>query len=249
MRLSTYFLLLVFVFIIKISDAQSVDEIVNKHLIAMGGADKIAKLNSVKISAEVEFMNTKMPVTTTIVQNRGFRTETVVQGKMIIQAVGGGKGWMLNPLAGQTNAVPLPETSVKPLVSQTDLTGLYNYKEKGYTLTLDGEEDLAGAQVYKITAVMKNGVKQVNYISKETFYILKVQASVPVNGEEIKTENLQSNFKQVDGVTFPFRSEVSTSAIPGMKMINNITVIQVNPKVDERIFAMPAISRQNPAAP
>ena len=219
--------------------AQSVDEIISKHIAAMGGAEKLALLKSLKMSANVEVMNTKMPVSTVIVQDKGFRTETMVKGKMIIQAVYGDKGWMINPLTGQDKATSLPEGAIKPLASQTDLTGLYNYKEKGYTLTLDGEEDLLGAKVFKITTSMKNGVKQVSYISKDTFYILKVEATVPVNGEQIKTENIQSDFKQVDGITFPFSSEVSTSAIPGMKMVNKITRIEINPKIDERIFVMP----------
>jgi outer membrane lipoprotein-sorting protein len=219
--------------------AQSLDEIINNYIVAMGGAEKLGKLNSLKISADVEMMNTKMPVTTTVVQNKGFRTETVIQGKTIIQAVYGNKGWMINPMAGQEKAVALPEAAIKPMTSQTDLTGLYNYKEKGYTLSLDGEEDLLGAKVFKITSTMKNGVKQTSYISKDTWYILKVEATVPVNGEEIKTENSQSDFKQVDGITFPFSSEISTSAIPGMKMVNKISTVEVNPKIDEKIFEMP----------
>lgn len=231
--------LLLLLIIVIPGRAQSVDEIITKHIDAMGGAEKLSKFNSLKMSANVEMMNTKMPVSTTIVQNKGFRTETMVQGKMIIQAVYGDKGWMINPLSGQEKATSLPDEAIKPLASQTDLTGLYNYKEKGYVLTLDGEEDLLGAKVFKITTTMKNGVKQVSYISKDTWYILKVEASVPVNGEQIKTENIQSDFRQVDGITFPFSSEVSTSAIPGMKMVNKIVRIEVNPKIDDRIFAMP----------
>ena len=153
-------------------NAQSLEEIINKHITAMGGAEKLSKFSTLKMSANVEVMNTKMPVSTTIVQNKGFRTETMVQGKLIIQSVYENKGWMVNPLSGQDKATPLPEAAIKPLASQTDLTGLYNYKDKGYNLTLDGDEDLLGAKVFKITAVMKNGIKHVNYISKDTWYIL-----------------------------------------------------------------------------
>lgn len=235
---TTRLILIIFVGIVPLH-AQSLDEILSNHLTAMGGAEKISKLNSLKISANVEMMNTKMPVTTTVVQNKGFRTETVIQGKTIVQAVYGNKGWMINPLTGQESPVALPEAAVKTMTSQTDLTVLYNYKEKGYTLTLDGEEDLLGAKVFKITSTMKNGVKQASYISKDTWYILKVEATVPVNGEEIKTENWQSDFKQVDGITFPFTSEISTSAIPNMKMVNKISTVEVNPKINEKIFEMP----------
>lgn len=237
-----YFRSLIFIFMIGLANtisAQTVEDIVSKHITAMGGADKLSKLKSIKISANMEVMQMEMPVTMTIVQDKAFRTETTAQGMTIVQAVNGKTGWMINPMTGQTKATALPDEVVQSLASQTDLTGLYNYKEKGYTLNLDGEEDLAGAKVYKVSVTLKNGVKQQNYISKDTYYILKIVASVPVNGQDVKTESIQSNFKQVDGITFPFSSEVTTSAMPGMAMINKIASVEINPKIDDSIFVMP----------
>jgi outer membrane lipoprotein-sorting protein len=219
--------------------AQTVDDIVYKHIKAMGGANQIADLKSVRITANMKVMNMDMPVTTTIVQNKAFRTETTAQGMTIIQAVNGKSGWMINPMGGQSKATVMPEEAVKSMESQKDLTGLYNYKEKGYKLTLDGEEDLDGAKVYKVTATLNSGVKQINYISKDTFYILKIEASMPVEGQLIKTESRQSDFRQVDGIVFPFVLEVTTTAMPGMTMVNRIASLEVNPKIDESIFEMP----------
>ncbi|WP_221390378.1 outer membrane lipoprotein-sorting protein [Dyadobacter sp. NIV53] len=242
MRHYKYFKLLVIILIagfVNVSYAQSLDDIVAKHITAMGGADKLSKLKSVKISANMEVMNMEMPVTTTIVQDKGFRTETTAQGMTIVQAVNGNTGWMINPMAGQDKATALPEDVVKTMVSQTDLTGLYNYKQKGYTLALEGEQDIAGAKTYKVVMTLKNGIRQENYISKDTFYILKIVATVPMNGQDIKTESLQSDFKQIDGITFPFSSEVTTTAMPGMSMVNKIASVEINPKIDDSIFDMP----------
>ena len=44
------------------------------------GGDKLGKLQSMKITAEMDIMNMKVPISTTIVQNQGFRSETTVQG-------------------------------------------------------------------------------------------------------------------------------------------------------------------------
>ena len=219
--------------------AQNVDEIVAKHITAMGGADKLSKLKSVKINGEMNVMNMEIPVVTTIVQDRGFRSETTVQGQTIVQVIDKDKGWSINPMAGQTKPTALPEEVVKSLSAETDLTGLYNYKEKGQTLTLDGEDDLAGAKVFKVTVNLKNGGKRTNYISKDTYYILKVVAFMNVNGQDVQSTNNQSDFRQVDGVTYPFTSEVETSAMPGASMAMKIKSLQVNPKIDESIFVMP----------
>lgn len=242
MRKSTYLKSLIILVISGIctsSFAQTLDEIVTKHITAMGGADKLSKLKSIKISAEMEVMNMQIPVTTTIVQQRGFRSETTVQGSTIIQVIDNDKGWAINPMAGQLKATPLPEDVVKSLSAETDLTGLYNYKEKGQTLTLDGEEDMAGAKVFKVTVNLKNGAKRTNYISKDTYYILKTVAKVNVNGQEVESKNTQSDFRQIDGITYPFTSEVETSAMPGAAMAMKIKTLEINPKIDESIFAMP----------
>ncbi|GGM77559.1 hypothetical protein GCM10010967_06480 [Dyadobacter beijingensis] len=218
--------------------AQNVDDIVAKHIKAMGG-DKLGQLQSMKITAEMDIMNMKVPITTTIVQNKGFRSETTVQGMTVVQAVSGNTGWTINPMAGNTKAVALPEDAVKSLANETDLTGLYRYKEKGYKVTLDGEEELAGAKVYKVTMILPSGVRRINYISKDTFYILKIVAQTKVNGQDIMSENTQSDFRAVDGVYYPFASEVTTSAMPGTKMGLKITALEINPKIDPKIFEMP----------
>jgi hypothetical protein len=219
--------------------AQSVDEIIAKHITAMGGADKLSKLKSVAITASMQVMNMELPVKITIVQNKGFRTETTVEGLTIIQATDGVKGWMINPMAGDGKAIELPQEAVQQYATQTDLTGLYNYKAKGYVATLEGEQDLEGAKVYKVNITLKSGVKQENYISKDTYYILKVVATVSANGQLITTENIQSNFKQVDGITFPFTSELTTTAMPGAKVVNQLESVVVNSNIDESIFLMP----------
>jgi hypothetical protein len=238
----THIKALAFVLIVGIVNnlsAQNLDEIVNKHIKAMGGADKLSKLQSLKITAEMDIMNMKVPITTTIIQNKGFRSETTVQGMTVVQAVNGNTGWAINPMTGQTKATALPEEAVKSMAAETDLTGLYNYKEKGYTLTLDGEEDLAGIKVYKVSMTLKNGIKRINYISKDTFYILKIVVHLTMNGQDVMSENIQSDFRQVDGYFYPFTSEVTTSAMPGTKMALKITNLEVNPKIDPTIFNMP----------
>jgi hypothetical protein len=219
--------------------AQSVDEIINKHVKAMGGTEKLSQLKSIKIAANMEVMNMEVPVTTTIVQNKAFRTETSLQGMTIIQAIDGDTGWMINPMTGDNTPTPLAEETIAILSAQTDITGLFNYKEKGYKATLEGEEDLGGAKVYKVVITLPSGIQQTNYISKETFYILKIKSIVQVEGNEITSENKQSNFKQVSGITVPFLSEITSSAMPEAKMTNTITSVEINPKIQEGYFAMP----------
>ncbi|WP_373513301.1 outer membrane lipoprotein-sorting protein [Persicitalea sp.] len=229
--------LFTFVLILSTVQAQSVDEVIDKHVAAMGG-DKYSGIKGIKMEATAQIMGMDLPSTTTIVQGRGMRSETTVQGSAIVQAIDGNTGWMINPMTGQTTATALPEDQVKMSAGQLDLTGLYNYKTKGHKAELMGEETIEGAPAYVVNVDMANGAKATHYISKDTYYILKSVINTEVQGQAVEVKTNFSNFKQVDGVTFPFTTEIESPAMPGVMtmMVNNVTV---NPTVDETIFAMP----------
>ncbi len=217
--------------------AQNVDEVIDKHLTAMGG-DKYTGIKSVKMDATAQIMGMELPSNTTIVQGRGLLSKMTVQGSDIVQAIDGKTGWMINPMTGQSGPVALPEDQVKMSAGQLDLTGLYNYKTKGYKAELTGEDKIEGAPVYVVKVDMGNGTIATHYISKDTHYILKSVVNTNVQGQEVELKTNFSNFKQVDGVTFPFTTEIES---PGMAGVMTMIVknVEVNPKVDESIFAMP----------
>ena len=237
-QLFTKFLALIaFVLVLHTVQAQSVDEIIDKHIAAMGG-EKYTGIKGVKMESTAQIMGMDLPSTTTIVQGRGMRSETTVQGSAIVQAIDGDKGWMINPMTGQTGATELPADQVKMSAGQLDLTGLYNYKAKGHKAELMGEEKIEGAPVYVVKVDMANGATATHYISKDTYYILKSVINTEVQGQEVEVKTNFSNFKQVDGVTFPFTTEIESPAMPGV-MTMMVNSVQVNPTVDESIFAMP----------
>ena len=59
-----------------------------------------------------------------------------------------------------------------------------------------------------------------------------------VQGQEVELKTNFSNFKQIDGITFPFNTEIESPAMPGI-MTMVVKSVEVNPMVDESIFAMP----------
>jgi len=222
---------------LKTVQAQSVDEIINKHVAAMGG-DKYTGIKSVKIESSAQIMGMDLPSSTTIVQGRGLLSKTTVQGSDIVQAIDGNTGWMINPMAGQSGATALTEDQVKMSSGQLDLTGLYNYKAKGYKAELTGQEQVEGAPVYVVKVDMGNGTVANHYISKDTYYILKSVVNTTAQGQDVELKTNFSNFKQVDGITFPFTMEIESPAMPGA-MTMMVKNVEVNPTVDESIFAMP----------
>lgn len=76
--------------------AQTVDEIIAKHIDAIGGKDKVSQVNSVFIESTSEVMGNEFPSTVTILNGKGFRSESSFNGQSIIQVVTDNGGWNIN---------------------------------------------------------------------------------------------------------------------------------------------------------
>ena len=211
--------------------AQTVDDIVSKHTEAMGGADKLKALKSIKQEMAMQVMGTDLEATSTVVSGRGLRMDINAMGMTITQAIDGNSGWAINPMQGGSDPVVMPEDAMKEAATQLDLTGpLVNYKEKGNTIELQGTEKVGEGNAYKLKVKSKNGVEQTHFVDAQNYMIVK---SVTTQGDVV-----YSNFQTVDGLKFPFASEITNPQVG--KMLMTVKKVTVNPTVDESIFKMPS---------
>ncbi|WP_234735604.1 LolA-like protein [Tellurirhabdus bombi] len=229
-------------FMANTATAQTVDELVDKHVQAMGGADKLNNLKSVKISSSMQMMGTDLTQNLTIIDQKAFRQDIIVQGMTMVQVIDGNKGWGINPMVDPVNATPTPDEQVKMMTDQLDLKGsLVNYKAKGNTVELVGKENVGTAETYKLKIGKKNNVTEFINLDAKTYLPIRTTTIANVQGKEFKQETSSSNFQKVDGITFPFAVEVKGDALPGGGPVAvTVTKVEVNPTVDESIFKMPA---------
>ncbi|MGB8194004.1 MAG: hypothetical protein WCF67_18870, partial [Chitinophagaceae bacterium] len=138
--------------------AQTADEIVSKHITAIGGKDVISKIKSQVVDADLSVMGSTLTSQTTVLVGKGFKNVANFNGQEIIQVVTPTGGWMVNPLAGQTDPQPLPEDQVKAAQSAFDLGGdLYEYQSKGSKIELAGKENVEGVMAHKVKLTNKEG--------------------------------------------------------------------------------------------
>lgn len=222
------------------SFAQTADEIVAKHIEAMGGAEKWKAVKSMQMNNKFSVQGMDIESKTTIVAGKSLRTDVSVMGQDIITAVDGEAGWMQRPamMGGTGEPEDMPGALVKETLKQTNLGGsLLNYKEKGSTIELVGKEKLDGADVYHLKLTEKNGEITNLFVSASTYYTLKSAGKRNVQGQDIDAEVNFSNFKQIDGLTFPFSME--TPSPMGGTMTIETDSIKLNPTIDETIFKKP----------
>jgi hypothetical protein len=228
-------------FIGALTFAQTADEIVNKNIEAMGGKDKIAGIKTMKMVASIDIgPNMKAPITMYVVNNKSVRTDLEFQGMKMMSAAEGDSGWVVNPFGGKKEAERMNGEQIRESKEQMDIAGsLFNYKEKGSTVEYIGKEDMEGTDTYKLKVTKKTGDIEYLYLDAATYLTLKQTTKRKFEDKEVEGESLFSNYKKVDGIMFPFTIEARAKDSSQGQAINFETV-EVNPKIDNAMFKMPA---------
>jgi hypothetical protein len=227
-------ILVLFLVSVQFSKAQSVDEIIDKHIAALGGKEKLMLLNTLKMEGSMNMQGMDINVTTTIKQNVGSRVDISVpgmgEGYQILNTT---KGWNFMPFQGQTSPEEVAEKDVKIDQSKLDIQGvLVNYKEKGTTVTLEGKEKVDNVECYKLKVTTKNGRTTTLFIDGNSYFRVKSISTIKTPDGEQESETTYADFKKnVDGFTFPYTQTNARGTI----VFSNI---ETNKAVDESIFTV-----------
>jgi hypothetical protein len=235
---------------VSVSFAQSVDEIVNKNIEAMGGKEKLAALKALKISVSIDIgPNMKAPATIYLVNGTKMRFELSLQGMTMIQCITGDSGWAVNPFEGKKDAERMNNDDIQSSKDQMNLTNeLFDYKAKGNKIELIGKEDMEGTDTYKLKVTKKNSDVDYVYLDAKTYLELKITSKHKFKDKEVESDEILSNYKKIDGLMFAFsREERQAGSQQGQTMVADS--IEVNPKIDDKIFIMPVTAPTSPNTP
>lgn len=221
--------------------AQTADEIINKHLEARGGKDKIKAVQTERITGKMVMpQGMEAPVSMELARPNKMRMEFTIQGMTGIQAYDGSSGWSVMPFMGKTDPEKMSSEEVRQAEDQADMDGpLVDYKDKGHQVEYVGKEDVEGTPAYKLKVTKKNGDVVNVYIDADSYMDIRETGKVKAQGQEIESQTTYGDFKKVDGLVFPFSIEQKPQGAPA-GMVITISKVEVNPAVDASRFAMPA---------
>ena len=212
--------------------AQTADEIMDKHVAAVGGVDNWSKIKTLKMVGGMTQQGYEISMTQTYDLSIGLRVDVSVMGMNGYQIVTNKGGWTYMPMMGSTKIDTMKPDMAKTTWEKMDVKGhqMLDYKSKYAKTELSGKDTINNALCYKIKCTDKDGNESTCYIDATTFYLLRVETKVKVNDEEQEAAVVYNNYQKQDGnIVMPMSVTAQGAEI-------TYKTIEVNKPVDASIF-------------
>lgn len=214
----------------NISKAQNADEIIQKHIDAVGGTANWNKVNTMRLTGSMSVQGMDINVVQTVVNDKGMRMDITVMGQSGYTILTPQGGWMYMPFASD-KVTELPAEQVKQAKSKFNVkTGQLVDKSQISKSEYVGKDTISNIACHKLKVTDKEGNIQTCYIDAATYYMVRTEAKVKVKDEEVEDGVTFSNFqKQNGGIIMPTVFATSQGDM-------TFKTIEVNVPVDEKIF-------------
>jgi len=232
--------------------ALTVDEILARHLEALGGAGNVAALRSLRMTGKAVFGGGDFKVEAEwaeLTSRPGrSRTELTLQGLTAVDAFDGREAWRVAPFEGRFQAERKSADETKFAAQQADIEGpLVRSREKGHRVESLGSEDVDGTLAHKLRVTLKDGDVQYWFLDPDHFLEIRVVSVRRIRGVERITEADLGSYARVAGVFVPFSIEVGEKGRPKFARFMAERA-EANAAADEALFAFPPQGTKVPRA-
>jgi hypothetical protein len=223
------------------ASAQSVDDLVAKHVAARGGLTALRAINTVTATGRM-----RVPGLDAVLAYKQYsarpdnaRIEVTLQGLTAVQAFDGATGWQIQPFQGRKDPEKIGADDAKSIEESADFEdALVDYKAKGNAVDFIGTEDVDGAPALVLRAKLKNGDEQLYYLDPDAMLTIRIVTKQFVRGAESQSVTDLGDYEKVAGVWFPFELSSGPKGSSARTLITFDSVV-VNGPVAASLFAFP----------
>lgn len=222
-------------------------QIVEKNIVARGGLDAWKKVQSMVWLGHIESVNAPMPNLPFVLELKRpnkERFEIRAHNQMSVRTYDGAHGWKVRPGGkGGPDVKPYSDEELKSARDTDGIDGpLVDYQAKGSTVALEGIDEVEGRKAYRLKVTLASGASHHVWVDAGSFLDIKYdRLSHNSFGMSGLVSVFNRDFRAVDGLQLPFLIESGVgSAKTTDKMV--IDKIVLNPPLDDRMFARPAVT-------
>lgn len=188
--------------------AQSVEEIIEKHINAHGGAEKWDNIFSMAINARFTAFSEENEFYAIKSNGGQYYSDLTIGQHKVKEAFNGTSGWTIDPWHGFLYPRLLNKVEDNVFHQKAEFfTPFYKYKEKGMKVELLGEENVDGIDTYAIKLTRRSGLVETWYLDKATFLEYKSESDWVDFAMRSPAESFFDDFREVDGLVIPFYVE------------------------------------------
>ena len=245
-RIKNYFTFLLLISSYVLS-AQTADGIIEKYMENTGGRDAWSKITSMKSVGNVKAQGMDFP---TVMLSKGNKQKLILtfQGKELVQpAFDGQEGWQTNFMTMKAEKMEAEDSEMLKAEYADFPDPFLKYKEKGYTVELQGSETIEGTDCFKIKLTKKPVKIDGQDVENASFYFFDKENYVPILLKtEIKkgpakgkfSETYMSDYQETNGVILPFTMDQKFEG--QVQASIKMNTIEFNVDIDDKEFAFPA---------
>jgi hypothetical protein len=220
--------------------AQTVDDIVAKHVTARGGREALAAVRTLRMTGRARAGPGREAIVRREIARPGrIRTAFVFQGTTGVYAWDGSAGWRVSPLDGGLDAEALPAEDAATAAEQADIDGpLVDWRLKGHEVELVGPAELPSGAAHELKVTLKSGAVRRVFIDVATGFMVRTETTRRLRGHELQLATVFGDFRRAGGVAFPHSIETGVRGRPRRLRIV-VDSVETNPALDESRFRMP----------
>lgn len=213
----------------EIPEGLTGDDVIQKYIAAIGGKENLEKVQdrTTEMSGKVQGFEIKM----TIYQKAPNLLKQVVDAMGAEQVVvfNGEKG--IASAAG--NTAEITGDNLVKLKIESSLNFIVELDKHNVNVNLNGIEKIDDKDTYKVEMMLEDSSKWIQYYDVESGLKLKEIKTVSTPGGDFAQETLFSDYREVDGVKYPFKVNQSLGA---QKLEFTVNSIKVNTGLSDNLF-------------
>jgi outer membrane lipoprotein-sorting protein len=225
------------------ASAQTVDEVVARHLEARGGEAKLKAIETMKITRTIGTPFNRVDVVQYRKRPNLLRTEQTASGQTTTTVSGMNKEAVWDPAPGGKVAMRPEPLAAQARELDGDFDGdlLVDWKAKGHTVTLEGREAVGSTDTFKLKVTTPSGAVRHIYLDAKTYLDVQHVGSMELPNKRTREYTFTfSNWKEVDGVKFAFDlDEERREGIINQSLAYYTHRIELNVPIDDALFATP----------